>query len=1690
MNDHKTSSSIATGQAGAFFEQHVGAYFLSLLAVKAIAPVVADSVLDAVHFQTGHLGWSTDDLLLVAADKTGLKHNIAAQVKRQFLISASNQESKKTIAGFWQDFKHNSGFNADTDRLLLIVMKGTKALLHDLSNLLDCARVSTSYEDFTQRVQTDGFLSDQSKRALLTIDSIVTEIEKDKYDPEDIHGFLSVLHVHSLDLNSSSSTHEAQAKSLLSMASVSADSHADANSTWSELLNLVGGESTGMPSAASYKFLDLPDDIRNRHNNTADSGFLKSLDEHSQITVNGIRTTIGDQIDLPRKKKVFESLNALNGCRILLLSGAAGAGKSAIAKFLYQQLRRESSCVVFRAEELTTGHIDNTITNAGISSTAKNLLDVLSTRGRTTVFIESVERLLEAPHREGFTDLLREINTRENIELVLTCRDYSLLTVQSAFFDSASTKYKVVAVGPLTDGELSFVAKRHAAFENALTLTKIRNLLRIPYFLNIAAYMDWDAPVDEAVFDERAFRRKCWSEVIRNDAHIKDGMHRRREAAFVDISVRRAKALQAFVELGEFEQDVIQSLINDELLTESATDSNKVAPSHDVLEDWATQHWIQNLYSANRSTTNLELQIGRYPALRRGFRVWLTELLDYDASQATDLVLDAFRSSDLPDYFRDDVIVSVLTCSSAEAFLNDNMPFLLKDNARQLTRVIHLLRVACKTTPKWLKPVAHVPSVLLQPEGRAWESVLKICSNNLSLLVDRHLPLVIGLIKDWSGSVHWQRQNPPGSNYAGHIAFSLLDRVQISGSSEQIEQIVDVILKISNTYPDKMQALFQRAYQLDREDRIARHFSKALITNIGSTFCVKHFPDEVMQLMNIAYLMTEEDVQQALDRKYDYPSTTDVDEHFGIRDHVFDDYTVQSSAMRWPFSSLLRYHPKKALNYIIKLANHASEWYGSPKWPFERLEQPEKIQIQYQDGTVVEQWCSERLWSAYRGMHVSPDLLQCALMALEEWFLMICKMDKVDCEFWFLHALRNSNNVGITAVVASACIAYPDKAGTAGLALLGSRRLIQMDRSRMAGESSISGMFGVFPGLGYENKLFNDERKQSAALPHRQFDLEHLAICMQMGEHKEAIWKQIDDFRDVLPKQDDQTYGDQLWRLALHRMDVRGFKPVDQPNHDVNGDPERVYLEPGNIEPDLQEIIDGHAQKLALQSRVATLHSWGYRVWHGETDRTDAEESWKEKLQLALANPNDEEEDYLNGGHGYVASVCIRDFWDKLSKEEQDWCCNQVCFELKQHRDSTDDVYVVGNNSMRGDRPAAAVVSKALASIKKSDPNYKGFFHALVDAVTHSCEEVREFAVAGVGRYLFQVDPDLSIQIIAAMFKESILLDEVWAPTKLNYAPYQRNEYQLKARAVTKRVRRLLLRRDIDSTSTLSDMGFENERHRQSIIHALAILSFNTEQPFSLDFHKKCAQFLEKAWSPERIRKNRRVSFSLEKSCKDSLAKFVNFTELSLAIDYCKIIANHCESSPEKVADFLESLMIKEDEATGPTNFWHVWKVYASKTLACSWIDDLDYEHLEGRKLVSKLFLSTQWKENLRSWARLEYASNEIDEFYLSLPKSDFAIECYVKFLHDIGEKFLPEGYKHLANRIERGTKLNANSIWYLEKLLSREIFSNPRNLKKDPDVQDAIIYILDYLVNQGSSSAYRMRDDFVTPLAVGHLSV
>jgi hypothetical protein len=97
-------------------------------------------------------------------------------------------------------------------------------------------------------------------------------------------------------------------------------------------------------------------------------------------------------------------------------------------------------------------------------------------------------------------------------------------------------------------------------------------------------------------------------------------------------------------------------------------------------------------------------------------------------------------------------------------------------------------------------------------------------------------------------------------------------------------------------------------------------------------------------------------------------------------------------------------------------------------------------------------------------------------------------------------------------------------------------------------------------------------------------------------------------------------------------------------------------------------------------------------------------------------------------------------------------------------------------------------------------------------------------------------------------------------------------------------------------------------------------------------------------------------------------------------------------------------------------------------------------------------------------------------------------LDDYVRSSTTSASRSLPEAFVRVADALRRGNEQKmlekTNTVFLLEVLLQRHVYGRPLELKSDRSIREAVLFILDSLVETGSSAAFRMRDDFVTPAA------
>ena len=1128
MNRQETvPSSSSTGAAGTAFEQQAGAMFLALLLTRGFPAVFNDCQVEEVAFQTRRLGWQTDDLLVTCSSAHRGQRKLAIQVKRTFHATASSTDCKETLRGFWQDFKSANRFNPECDAFVLVTLNATAALQDGLVRLLDCARSASDEADFADRLTKRGLYSQKVRSCYSLIKDVVNATEPEALNDGDFWRFLKSVHLLSWDLTTSTSQLEGMAKQMLATACSLENRLEVSDSTWSKLIETA---TDGAMNGRTLTRSDLPEDLLLKHTALDPGEQLRRFRDHTQLVLDGIHSSIGGAVTLARNEIQQMVVEVLSERRVLVLTGPPGGGKSALAKSVAIAYQADYECLSFRGERFAVSSIDDVLP---MGMTGLQLKTLLGAQERVLIHVESVERLLEHTVRDALADLVRIAEECENVRLLLTCRDYAAFAAINSFFDRGNLHPETIFVPALNDSEMDQVAGAFPGLAAPLSNPRIKNFLRNPFLLDMAARMDWSAE-REISADVTAFRRRCWSSLVRRDDVTQGGMPDRREQALIHLAELRARQLRPFVPADGIDRDAVNALHQDGLV---AKDSNGfLAPIHDVIEDWAIVRWTELLFAKHQwQARPIAGTVGEHPAIRRGFREWLKESLELDSDSADEFVLSCYGDGAIPRYFRDDVIVSMLRGNSVGSFIYRQKDQLLAHDAQLLTQVIHLLRVACKTVPQWLGSNYSPPSIWLEPEGVAWPAVMELVAEEFDTLAPTHAGLLIGLMEDWAQGTSLSTPAPDGAISVGRIAFGLLDQCEGRRGNDQRKRILQVIAKVPRgDGPSFVELVEKASVRANQRGSVEKELAEILLGGIeGATAC-RDFPELMADLALSWWCLSAENPERTL--PYWMP---DNDHEFGLR-HDIATELFPPSAMQGPFLWLLKQHPEIGVGLVLDLANHAADWYGERRSGAGSLEPAFRITFTVPGYGKVEQWANERLWLAYRGTSVAPYLVQSALMALEFWLLDLCE-NGAPVESWLTKLLVESNNVMTTAVVTSVCNAHPAASDMAALALLSSREAFRLDLHRMVKERDavmLNAMSKRHPAANFHH----NDRERADGLEHRKRHLETLASQLQFTGRAEEVWDIIDHHHEGIPEGDARTEDDQIFLLALHRMDARKWE--------------------------------------------------------------------------------------------------------------------------------------------------------------------------------------------------------------------------------------------------------------------------------------------------------------------------------------------------------------------------------------------------------------------------------------------------------------------------------------------------------------------------------------------------------------------
>ena len=946
------------------------------------------------------------------------------------------------------------------------------------------------------------------------------------------------------------------------------------------------------------------------------------LIQHTESILMPINSTIkfeDKRIKIDRAEYIKRLRKTDTTPSLIVLSGEAGVGKTALIKDIYNQIKDEAPFFVIKATEFDTTNINSLFANYGEFT----LLDFIKEHQGTKekyIVIDSAEKLSDLESQDAFREFLSDLIS-SSWKIIFTTRYSYLDDLKFQFIEIYRVSFQSLNIEKLSIEEIAGLAE---TYEFKLPNNeRLLELLQIPFYLN--EYLLVYKSLKDAI-SYSDFKKLLWDKQISKTTYHKSI----REDCFLKIAYKRAKDGHLFVKAEDCDISTLNELETDEIIKYDSNAGGYFI-THDIYEEWALDKIIERSFCNSKNNLEFFLDISNSLPIRRAFRIWLSEKLFNDSAEAKSLIESAIINDTLESYWKDEICISVLLSDYVSVFFGLFENKLLEDNQQFLMRIIFLLRIACKEVDEkmlsllGMKNKADVAfkTVFTKPKGSGWDYVIGFIYKHKKDVGLQNINIILPLLADWNSKYSSGETTKKASQIAlfYYEEVSANDRLGYSASDSIKKQSAKLILQGASEITDELEVILDEIISKKLTSHTDKYCEivKAILTSVTDSIQVTRcLPKHVINLAELFWFRSPSQTTRYEGHSFE------VEDGFGLSTrHDFNYFPA--SAFQTPIFKLLRFAPNETADFILSFTNKCVECYAKSIFNNEI----EEIEVYVDEQKQVKQHISNRLWNMYRGTQVSTNLLESMHMALEKWLLINAKsMSKEALESWCLYLIRNSVSASITAVVTSIVLANPSKLFNVAKVLFQTKQFFTYDTARMLLDIQHKSSLEIFkfPSLGdYQKELYENERIKSCDEPHRKLALEHIAINYQafknedvseeeVKERQKTIWAILDKYYQELPDTSQETEFDKTWRLYLARMDWRKMKPTLEEKEGQT----LIMLNP-KLDPELKKFSEDSINKSSASMKHMSLNLWADYKFKREKDKYEQYKQYENNCKKVIA---------------------------------------------------------------------------------------------------------------------------------------------------------------------------------------------------------------------------------------------------------------------------------------------------------------------------------------------------------------------------------------------------------------------------------------------------------------------------------------
>ncbi len=1668
------------GGGGTNFEQAIQTAFLTTLIIRGNAPLNFANEIIEVAFQTTNRGYETDDLLVVAKSAIG-QHRLLVQIKNNITFTTDNALFKEVIKAFWKDYNSTALFDKAKDRLIIIKSGFTKEERNHLKLLLDWANTHATDTDFVteaNRIKGKKVRLDFFRESLKEVNNNIALTDKEIWE------FLKCFDVLEYDFTNQNSVDEIYFLNLIKLCK-SNETTSNEKEIWASISSFV---SKLNKDGGSVTIESITNEELYKHFDTKKlSPYFKSIEKlrrDSEVILLPLKNTIGG-LHLDRKNISQSISDSVNNFQFTIVTGKPGVGKSAEIKDVLKNEFPSASIFVFRADQFNEPHIANVFSSQGVNETLQDIFSCISLIPDKIIFIDSLEKLLETDPECAFKQLLALLKQFPDIKIIGSSRKYAVdLITQKFGIDKMELGNAEVL--PLDENELNIVAKKFPQLLGVLKNEKIKKLLQSPKYLDFAILALNKSDDDYANISLTEFKDKLWNSLVKDSTNRTKGFPAKREDAFMEIAINRAKEMKLFTRTVNGDKEAIDLLENDEIIFQE-NENRRYSPTHDILEDWALVKYVSSKYDEFPIPKELFENLGTEPAIRRAFRLWVEDYLIDDDNKVNELIRASINNNSIDKYWADEILIAVFKSENCASFFSAFETELLVNRTPYhfLNRCLHLIRTACKESN-----INDGGSSLLLPVGSGWKEAL--------IFIDKHItkleflsPNICNFLFDWKYLLMFQYSQTSEEEklaakkiviYYLNILESAEDYWKQGFVVGRAKELVSVLYQLAEIAKQEITDLMERAFNEKetrgfwRQDSFYKDVITKSVSGLGNQILVENLPELVVKTAWREWKLNPMEDSKIANSLQIPNRSLRREEYWGIEDN----FTFFPSGIYKTFLyNMLWFHRDIGLKFIVDFINYSVEFYVSVK--SSNRNNLIEVEIQLNDGTNKKLWGSWELWASYRGLSVTNYLIESLLMSLEKYLLETAERktmrSKEILKSTYDYLILNCNNVSVVSVLTSVAIAFPEEVEEALLPLLSVKEFYDWDLTRAIRESESNSNAFEDRNISFAQ----EERLRMNQLPHRQKYLRGLRDFI--GEYQLSIRKLNKEIHFVFDKLNKEILKEDIvWKKTLTEIDIRNLR-VGEYDAALGGFPIQ-----SEYSTEVVDFINSDAKHFEKQSKSLNTSAIIKNAFE-QKEHMDYK-TWKDCFKLYSKKGG------LNLFFDRPISLAIlglRDFSEDLGKKEKNWCVktlnNSISAILKDTFEG--NLGIMRNYNLMEKQIALSAFHHLFNNCEEEGERY-----TLISTMIYllfapfSVHEVDKILVY-VREVFFKMYPKEGKIIWIGLIKLSRYRNE---------NQYFYDDYD------TERLKenRLKEKDFIQSNSSSKDVSLDmNQIDLENcdghiLARAFAITPYDSEEDIFPDFIKHFISLLfrelnyDHHYSPQGRGQTKRITVEATIDAERYLSEILLKANSNLSTQLFDLLISPIYSEDIKdgklkyeISEFLKKIFNKviyllDDIIAGSTNevfnqdliikFWNLWEYFFN-----------DAKKRVNPFFTSILLLGIDWKAESSHWRVLDNKSTFYYELVRAFGKDN--TQVLVDLFSSAGEKtFLPEGISWLVEIYEEdlNTVVSLNTIGG-ERLIKRLFHNHISKIKNNKKLIEDFVWILDRMVDRGSSDAYFFRENVIT---------